>query len=202
MKRLMCLVLMVVFADAAAGQEVREVLEAPKVHEAQEDHGPYLGVSLGSFNYKEDSGQFGIFVDDAASAYRIVGGYRLNDHFALEGSWGEARNIGNSTIFSNGTAGVQGDYELLTVRALGILPLGDRISLYGALGYYEAEFDATVTNSFFASSFDAENRTDGATLAFGALFELERVDVRAEVERFLDSGSEAWGLNVGVFFRF
>jgi OOP family OmpA-OmpF porin len=191
MKRLMCLVLVVAFARAAAAQE------------AEEDRGPYLGLSLGSFNYEQENGEFGIFVEDTTPAYRIIGGYRFNDHFALEGTWGENPNLEDTTVFSNGTVGVRGEYEVRTVRALGILPLGDKVSLYGALGYYDAVLDATVTSSLVSSRpYDVEDTSDGATLALGVQFDLERVDIRAELEKFLDSGSEAWGFNVGVFFRF
>jgi hypothetical protein len=81
--------------------------------------------------------------------------------------------------------------------------LGDKVSLYGALGYYDAVLDATVTSSLVSSRpYDVEDSSDGATLALGVQFDLERVDIRAELEKFLDSGSEAWGFNVGVFFRF
>jgi hypothetical protein len=191
MKRLMCLVLVVAFARAAAAQE------------AEEDRGPYLGLSLGSFNYEQENGEFGIFVEDTTPGYRIIGGYRFNDHFALEGTWGENPNLEDTTVFSNGTVGVRGEYEVRTVRALGILPLGDKVSLYGALGYYDAVLDATVTSSLVSSRpYDVEDTSDGATLALGVQFDLERVDIRAELEKFLDSGSEAWGFNVGVFFRF
>lgn len=190
MKRLVCLVLVVAFARAAAAQE------------PEEDRGPYLGLSLGSFNFEQENGELGMFVDDTTSAYRIIGGYRFNEHFALEGSWGEAGNLGESTAFNNITAEMEGEYEVRTVRALGILPLGEKVSLYGALGYYDAVLDATVTSNGFVSRYDVEDTSDGATLAVGVQLDLERVDIRAELEKFLDAGSEAWDFNVGVFFRF
>jgi OmpA-OmpF porin, OOP family len=190
MNRLLCLVLVVAFAQATAAQEV------------EEDRGPYLGLSLGAFDYEQENGELGMSVDDTTPAYRIIGGYRFNEHFALEGSWGKSGDLGESTVFGNVGADIEGEYEVRTIRAIGILPLGEKVSLYGALGYYDAKLDATVTTTSFLGSFDVEDTSDGPTLAVGVLFDLERVDVRAEIERFIDAGSDALEFKVGVFFRF
>ena len=195
MKRLISLTLAVGFAHAAAAQEENRGNQ-------QDDRGPYLGFSVGSLNYEQDNPTFGIHIDDSAPAYRIIGGYRFTEHFALEGSWGETGELEErSSMFGNITLH-DGEYEVLTVRALGILPLGDKVSLYGGLGYFDAELDAKVTINDFGP-FDVEDGSDGPTVVVGAEFDLERFDIRTELERFeADSSSQTWEISVGVLFKF
>jgi hypothetical protein len=189
MKRLIWLTMAIGFAQAAAAQE--------------ENRGPYLGLSLGSFNYEQDNGALGIFVDDSTSAYRIIGGYRVSDHFAVEAGWGETGDLEDNTPFSNLTVDIQGEYEVLTVRALGIVPLGKRVSLYGGLGFYDAEFDATITVNNLLGPYVVEDRAEGATLVGGIEFNVERMHIRTEIEKFdSDEGSDAWDISIGVLFKF
>jgi hypothetical protein len=175
----------------------------------EEDRGPYIGLSLGSFSYEKDDRPFGIHVDDTTSAYRIIGGYRFSDHFALEGSWGEAGGLEDSVTVptSQGDLGIdlKGEYEVLTIRALGIMPLGEKLSLYGGIGYYDAELDATVTmhNLTDSGSYPVEDGADGATIVGGVEFKLKRMNIRAEIEKLdADENSDAWDFNVGMLFKF
>ena len=195
MKRFILIVMAIGLAHVAAAQEDAN----------DEDRGPYLGLSLGAFSYEKDNRPFGIHVDDTTSAYRIIGGYRFNEHFALEGAWGETGDIEDTVTVgtSQGDLGidVKGEYEVLTIRALGIMPLGEKVSLYGGLGYY----NATVTTHILADvgSYDFEDRANGATVVGGVEFKLERMNIRAEIERSeVDGGTDTWDINVGMLFRF
>jgi hypothetical protein len=169
---------------------------------ADTDRGPYVGVSLGAFSYEHENAAFGILVDDTTPAFRLIGGYRLSEHFALEGGWGETSDLEDGTAFSNVTIDLSGKYEVLTIRALGILPLGDTVSFYGGLGYYKAELDASVTMNNLVGTYDVEDRTDGATIVGGVELDLERIKIRAEIEKFDNDASDAWDASVGVVFRF
>jgi OOP family OmpA-OmpF porin len=170
----------------------------------EEDRGPYIGLSVGSFSYEKDIQPL-IHVDDTTSVYRIIGGYRFNEHFALEGAWGETGDIEDTVTVptSQGDLGidVKGEYEVLTIRALGIIPLGERASLYGGIGYY----NATVTTHMLTGvgSYDFEDRANGATVVGGVEFKLNRMNIRAEIEKSeVDAGTDAWDVNVGMLFRF
>lgn len=192
MKYLVCLAMSLAFVQAAG---------------AQERSGAYMGFSIGSFTYEEQDDELGItVVDDSASAYRIMGGYRFNDNFAVEGGWGETGDLEESFSafvpgFGNLTLNMKGDYEVLTVRALGIVPF-DKVSLIGGVGYFDAELNATVSVTGLGSG-DAEASDDGATLVGGLEFNLQRVDIRTELEWFdTDDDIEAWDVSVGVLFRF
>ena len=197
MKRFIWIVMAIGLAHVAAAQEDAN----------DEDRGPYLGLSLGAFSYEKDNQPFGIHIDDTASAYRIIGGYRFSDHFALEGSWGETADFEDSLTVPTFQFDVKGEYEVRAIRALGILPLGENVSLYGGLGYYDAELDATVTTQSLtgvgSGSYDVEDGTHGATIVAGVEFKLQRMNIRTEIEKFEhDNSADTWDVSVGMLFRF
>ena len=193
-KYLICLGLSLALVQAAA---------------AQDRSGAYLGGSVGSFSYEEEDEGLGI-IDDKAAAYRIMGGYRFNDNFAVEGGWGKTDDLEGGfteTIppFGTFTASVVGEFEILTVRALGFLPF-EKVSLLGGVGYFDADIDASVSVRgpiSLGGPLDASGSDDGATVVGGLEFNFERIDIRGELEWFdVEDGSEAWDVMVGVLFRF
>lgn len=174
---------------------------------AQERGGAYIGFSLGSFSYEEEDPDLGVtIVDDSATAYRILGGYRFSENFAVEGGWGKTGDLEETFTefipgFGNLTLNMSGDYEVLTVRAVGIVPF-ENISLIGGVGYYDADLNATISVTGLGS-FAAEGSDDGATLVGGIEFNLERIDIRAELEWFdTESSVDASDISVGVLFHF
>lgn len=194
MKYLICLGLTLGFANAAI---------------AQDRSGGYWGAFLGSFSYEEEDGDLGI-IDDKAAAYRIMGGYRFNDNFAVEGGWGKTDDVEGGfteTIppFGTFTVNVVGEFEILTVRAVGFLPF-EKVSLLGGVGYFDADIDASVDVRgpiSLGGPLDASGSDDGATLVGGFEFNFERIDIRGELEWFdVEDGSEAWDVSVGVLYHF
>src|SRR5262245_18612610 len=176
---------------------------------AQDRSGAYMGASVGSFSYEEEDEGLGV-IDDSATAYRIMGGYRFNDHFAVEGGWGKTGDLEGGfteTIppFGTFTVNLVGNYEVLTVRALGFLPF-EKVSLLGDVGYFDADIDASVNVTGPVSvggPLDASGSGDGATLVGGFEYNLERIDIRGELEWFdVSDGAEAWDVSVGVLFHF
>ena len=190
MKHLIWVGLSLAFAQAAA---------------AQDRDGAYMGASAGSFSYEEVDEFDDSVLEDTALAYRILGGYRFNDHFALEGGWGKTESLAESFTdfippFGNITLNIGAEWEILTVRALAFAPFG-KFSLMGGLGYYDA--DVEVTASAFGVSGSDTASQDGATLVGGFEFNLERIDIRTELEWFdVDESSEAWDVSIGVLFHF
>lgn len=162
--------------------------------------GAYLGASLGKFDYEETVDAFGVEFSDSATAYRIFGGYRFNENFALEAGWGATGDLEETYTDGFDTAVIRGDYEVLTVRALAIAPF-DSVSLYGGVGYYDATLDGSVSIiGFLQESFEGDD--SGATLVGGLQFDLDKVSIRAEYEWFdTDSSVDAWDISVGLLFR-
>ena len=190
MKYLICLGLSLAFVQAAA---------------AQDRSGPYMGVSVGSFSYEEDVDELGLAIDDSTSTYRLLGGYRFSESFALEGGWGRTGDIKESFSepfppFGTITFDVAAEFEVLTVRGLGFIPF-EKVSLLGGIGYYDADIDVTVSVPGFGSETEGASE-DGATLIGGLEFNLERFDIRTELEWFDVDNGDAWDVSVGVLFSF
>jgi hypothetical protein len=195
-------------AQAVEAREVR-VASSPRDRSASSSRdrsGGYMGFSIGSFSYEEEDETGTTFVDDTTSAFRIMGGYRFNDSFALEGGWGKTGDLKTTFTdfvpgFGNLTLNMSGDYEVLTVRALGIVPF-EKVSLVGGVGFYDAELNAQVSLTGF-TPVNASASDNGATLVGGLEVNLGRVDIRAELEWFdADDGIDARDVSVGVLFQF
>jgi OOP family OmpA-OmpF porin len=183
-------------------------LAAAQAATAQEDsRGGYMGFAFGTFIYEETDAELGFeIVDDSTTAYRILGGYRFNDHFAVEGGWGATDDLKESLtaslpLIGDITLDTKADYQAFSVRALGIIPLR-KVSLIGGIGYYDAELNATLSVAGFGAE-DYVVDTDGATLMTGLEVDLSRMHLRAEIEWFdSEPGVEAWDASLGLVFRF
>jgi hypothetical protein len=192
MKYLVCLGLSLAFAQGAV---------------AQDRAGPYVGVSVGAFSYKEVSDVSGAEFKDTAPAQRISGGYRFNENFALEVGWGQTTELEDTftlATFPNSTTyAVDAEFEAITVRALGVMPF-DKVSMIYGIGYYNADISSTeVVVGFPLSTTSSESSQEGATLVGGLEWNFDRLDIRGELEWFdADDGAESWDFSVGVFFHF
>jgi hypothetical protein len=169
---------------------------------AQDYSGPYLGVSVGSFDYTE-SDELGVLIADSAAAYRLIGGYQVNENLAIEAGIGKTGDLKESFPFiGGGSLDVRADYEFVTVRALGLVPL-DSFDFFGGIGYYDATVNVSATATGAGSLGEDEDDDSGATLLGGVQFYLDNFTIRGEYEWFdTDSDVEAWDISVGVLFRF
>lgn len=176
---------------------------------AQETSGPYLGVSLGTFDYEETDPALGLRISDTATSYQVFGGYRFTQHLMLEGSWGMTSDIGETftgtdPVLGDVSAVVEGDYEALSVRVLGVLPLR-KLDLFAGLGYFDSELDASVHYEDDFGVIDVASTTsdDGATVLAGLQFDFERISLRGTYEWFdTKSNVDASDLSVSALFRF
>jgi OOP family OmpA-OmpF porin len=173
---------------------------------AQDDlEGPYFGVAVGHVDYQQADDEDGIFIDDTTTAFRLIGGYQLNENLAIEAGWARTGDLKESfQLFppGSGTLDFRADYEMLTVRALGLVPL-DQIDIYGGIGYYDATITADVALTGVGSLGEVEDDENGVTLLGGVHFYLDKFTIRGEYEWFdTDSNIETWDLSVGILFRF
>ena len=128
---------------------------------------------------------------------------------AIEAGWGATGDIqesftGFNPAFGNITLDLKGDYEITTVRVLGILPL-EAFSLYGGVGSYSSDLTASarISDGFQIITVSADDSDSGATVIGGIQFELDRVTIRGEYEWFdTDSDVEAWIISIGLLLRF
>lgn len=161
--------------------------------------GAYMGFGLGYLDYEESEAGFSF--SDSTTAYRLLGGYRFSENFAVEGGWGATSDLKDTVSVSGVSVDVKGDYEIMSVRALGTIPL-DSVSLFGGVGYYDAELSVTASVAGFGS-ISADGNDSGAALIGGVEFLLNRVSLRAEYEWFdTDSNIDASTLGLGLLFSF
>jgi OOP family OmpA-OmpF porin len=102
-------------------------------HAADDDSGFYVGAGVGEANNK--SGEF----DGSDTALQVFGGYAFNKHFALELAYLDAGTQDDRI----GDVEVTNESSGILVSALGAVPIGPVVSLYGKVGY--AFYDATAT---------------------------------------------------------
>lgn len=106
----------------------------------------YVGVGAGNFDYEESfiSPLYGR-VSDSVAAYKVFGGFEINEHFALEISYRETDDVfasGSATIdpFGLVSGALTTDFSMTSVTALGQLPF-EWGALLGGLGYFSADND-------------------------------------------------------------
>ena len=157
----------------------------PATGQAQEMQGAYVGAGISLLSYTQPADLAGPEVSDDANAYRLLGGYRFNDRYAVEAGFGA-------------TADIQRTFSAFSVRGIALLPLSNA-DFFGGVGYYEATFNKSVL-----SGADGLERTDrGAAAIGGFVFNLPRVSVRGEYEWLdTDGEREASSISVLVLLRF
>jgi len=101
--------------------------------------GPYLGGALGQSQFKEWCDPGAANCEDTDTSWKILGGYRFNRYLAAEATyidWGEvtATVLGGAQPVD--VAATQRSYGL---AAVGTLPLGERLELFGKAGFLQTE---------------------------------------------------------------
>ena len=196
-----------------------------------QESGFYVGGAIGQMSTDLDTEELSsdirasgfthtpISKDDTDTAWKLIAGYRINRNFAAELSYLQLGEFSESTTISRppstATAGISGKWEAkntFTLAGLGILPFGDRFSVFGKVGAYMTKIEQRASATVGSSTFtDVESvNSKGFLFGFGAGFDVTRnVTIRAEWERLTDVGDkEKTGegdldlLTIGAIFRF
>ena len=150
---------------------------------------PYIGFSAGQADVDETMAIPGL-VDPGArydgkdGAFKLFGGYQFNPNFALEAALVDLGDVSYSGTFAGATVtGGRIQNSGLNLSAVGVVPLGQKLVLFGKVGMFLWYSEATdVTGGF---GFRGEE--DGADLSVGLGASIaigQRVSLRAEWERF------------------
>ena len=141
----------------------------------------YIGGGIGQSYVEEDNVASGQDFDDEDFAFKLFGGYRFHENFAVEADYLDFGEPDDDILGIN----LEVDLYALALYGVGILPLTDQFELFAKLGI--AYWDAEVDGSFLGiSASDDEDGTDlayglGASFAFtdqlAARVEYERIDV-------------------------
>lgn len=135
--------------------------------------------------------------DDRDTAWKAYAGWRFHPYAAIEAAWldfGEARTHYAIGVPAQGVATRDGRYRLTgaELSALGIVPLGDRATVYAKAGalFSRLKYDESGVDQFGApASFSHSNRDTKFLWGLGGSFEIvESLSVRVEWQRAEDVG--------------
>ena len=150
----------------------------------------YVGVGVGTFDYQENfvSSILGQ-VSDEVTAWKLMGGFEFNPHFALEMNYGQTSNIrqsGTENIppFGDVTDVLVTDFTITSLTAVGQFPFKDWGALVAGLGYFSSQNDFTDTltaDGFDPSVIGGSLSDDGLTGLLGFEFRWGRFGTRYAV---------------------
>jgi OOP family OmpA-OmpF porin len=168
------------------------------------DSSTYLGGTVGQSQAKDfctgvTTGG-GTTCDDKYTSWSILIGYQWNRHLGFEIGY---RDLGQAS--ANGLGGnVTAEAHAFETVVLGILPVGERFSVYGKFGAYLAESDLVTTAPNSVAS-EHDSNID-LTYGVGVQFELtKQFGVRAEWQRYQDIGPsnmDVDAISLGLIWRF
>ena len=139
-------------------------------------------------------------LDDADTGFGLAGGYQINDHFAVEFAYVDLGSVdyqATSTL-TNGTDTAVAETRLESsahgpvVSALGILPIGERFSVFGRVGFslLNAEGSARITLDGDSQRISQSSQKSDPVFGIGAEFNMTRhFTLRLAWDRYLDVGT-------------
>ena len=150
-------------------------------------------------------------LEDGDFGWKLQLGYQFNPNFALEGGYVDLGKIHYNASYDQGNA--TGDYKAggFNVAGLGILPLNEKFSVFGKLGF----IDARVTSNLGTTGLGGAASSFGSTqwrpnYGIGGMYNVSKsTSVRVELERFDGIGDESTSgranidfLSVGLSHKF
>ena len=176
--------------------------------------GWYAGLGVGSAktgddfvrnreNSIQEAFNFRTSFDDKDTAWKAFGGYRFGPYLALEASYFDLGAISTQTAFDligslGGTVSTSRDVKGFALDLVAIAPLSERFSLFGRVGAYRAQSEATIGISGDAIFSDGEggntrNKTSHNSnwkAGVGLDWNVARnVALRIEYERYFEVGN-------------
>lgn len=151
--------------------------------------GPYVGASVGRSDADVSAADLGFSpgsTDKTDTGWHVFAGYQFNANFALEASYVELGEVTTSGTF-DGVPGITqvDDSTGFDVAAVGLLPLGANVSLFGKAGIYWLNTEARITGGGVSAAAN-DNNVDWK-VGLGLKYDITRnFSVRAEWERYVD----------------
>ena len=146
----------------------------------------YVGGALGqaSTDVPGATSGSGVTVDDSSTGYKVFGGYNVAKYFSVEGAYVDGASVKMNTDDQQFSSTF--DTSGFAFRAMGVLPLREKLSLFADLGMYMWDGDATVSDGFSTAS----GSTDGTDPVYGIGMgwqAMKNGKVRVEIERYTTS---------------
>jgi OmpA-OmpF porin, OOP family len=123
----------VLAAAVVAGFATLPTLAMAQAKGGNSDLGFYAGASVGQS--KSDCNGGGS-CDDKDTAYRIFGGYKFHPNIAVEGGYAP---LGETSASFGALGNVTAEANAWDIEGVGSWGLGNNFSIFGKLGFYNAE---------------------------------------------------------------
>jgi OOP family OmpA-OmpF porin len=140
-------------------------------------------------------------IDDSDTGFGLLGGYQINDHFAFEIAYVDLGSVGSrhAVTVTDGASQADADVQFessadgAAVSVLGILPIGERFSVFGRVGLSFLSADGTARIEI-----DGETQRPGQSsqktdpvFGVGAEYTLgKHTAVRLGWDRYVDVGTD------------
>lgn len=158
--------------------------------------GLYAGGSIGSAGLKENFD--GLTIDTSSTAFRMFGGWRFNDYFAVEGGYHNFGDFEQSFDIDGTAVTASLSADGFTLGVAGNLPVGERFSVIGRFGMFFWDGNAEINNVSQATPEDSNPYFGiGVGYAITESFLLTGDITRLELE---DATSNV--ISLGFQFRF
>jgi OmpA-OmpF porin, OOP family len=140
-------------------------------------------------------------IDDSGTGYGLAGGNQFNDHFALEFAYVDVGSVEYraSATVTDGVNVANADVDLESsahgpiLSALGILPIGERFSVFGRVGFsfLSAKGTARVTIDDTSDRDSQDSQKSDPVLGVGVEYSVGRYSaVRLSWDRYFDVGTD------------
>jgi OOP family OmpA-OmpF porin len=175
---------------------------------AQEEKGRYLGLSVGATRYDALCQGSSGACDSGDTGLRVFGGYQFHRNFAVELGIASLGKAPPDAEIQRTARDVEATASALDFLALGIVPVSERVRLYGKLGIYSALVKTTGTSSIpiigIPVTVENDQRFHDATFGAGVEFRLTpRFALRGDWQRYNNLGESALDVaSIGALYRF
>lgn len=188
-----------------------------------DDAGWYIGGSVGQSKAKIDdarisSGLLGsgftttaIANDDRDTGYKILGGYKFNKNFAVEGSYVDLGEFGfKATTVPAGTLNGNIKLRALNLDAVATLPITEKFSIFGRLGVNYAQARDSFSGSGLVSVLNQNpsKRDTNYKAGMGVQYDFtQSLAMRVEAERYrvndaIGNKGDIDLVSIGLIYRF
>jgi OmpA-OmpF porin, OOP family len=166
----------------------------------------FIGGSIGQGDIDDDVTE-GLITSDTVfdgkdTAYKIFGGYMFSRHFGVEAAYvnfGEATYSGD--FVGSPVTGGKVEIDGFNLSAIGSLPITEQFSIFGKVGLFLWDAEASDTTAGMPFSF----KDDGSDISFGIGLGYNftrNLGVQAEWEMFKTDTADVTLLSVGLLWRF
>jgi len=188
-----------------------------------DDLGWYRGLNIGQSRAKIDDARIvssllgagfamtSINEEDRGTGFKVLGGYKFNRNFALEGGYFDPGKYGfAATTVPAGT--LSGSIQLrgLNLDAIGVVPITEKFSAFGRAGLNYADARDSFTGTGLVNVFNpnSSKRDTNYKLGLGLQYDFtQSLGMRFEAERYrineaVGSRGDIDLFSVGLIYRF